>query len=166
MIWGMLERGPVAGGMHLDPGYHRLEGGIWGFPKSLILMALAKISPPLSACCVPCLLGRHLPPEPVHPRELSPRPPSQGKLNTMMEDFRSSASPKPTAVPFASLAGPQPPLRRKGPAWLPHPPGDSRPPSPTAGTLRDCAPAAGSRRPPRGDAQPADLRSRYLLGYL
>jgi len=39
-----------------------------------------------------------------HQSRCIPRPPSWGKLNTTVEDFRSSTSPKPTAVPFASLS--------------------------------------------------------------
>lgn len=67
---------------------------------------------------------------------------------------------KPTAAPFASLSGLQPPLRRKGLARIPRAPGNSRTPGSTMGTLRDCAPAAGSRQWPHGDAPSPQIYGR------
>lgn len=67
-------------------------------------------SPSLSPRPALYLLGRHLPPEPAHPCELSPCPPFQGKSNTALEDFRSSTSPKPTTTPVSSLWALQSPL--------------------------------------------------------
>lgn len=62
----------------------------------------------------PYLLERHLPPELVHPRELSPHPCSYGNSNTTMKDFRRGTSPKPSTS-------------RKEPAWLPHSRGNPSP---------------------------------------
>lgn len=103
--------------------------------KSLILMVLAQISP-LSPHRAPCLPGRHLPPEPVHSRELTPCLPPRGRSSSMMEDFRSSTSPKATTAPLSKFSGVQPPAGR--------PPGSRRP-----GTLRDRA-RAPEPRAPRG----------------
>lgn len=108
-VWGMREQlskasrdlgdaseQPVCWGwsLHSDPGYHRCEGGIWEFPKSLILLSLTKVS---LFVPMPCWGGishqsQHIP-------ELSPCLAFQGKSNTALEDFRSSTNPKPTTTP-------------------------------------------------------------------